>query len=506
MTASGHKRSSIKGVKEKSMKSGTRSFALAFVITVAAFATFEAVCADQTQTSAAEPFNPRPWQEDFSQLLDAMTNHYANLEWAVTGRHMNLPKLRETTEQALSKAQSETEARAAMEKFMNAFGDGHLEIDWRKAAPEAGPTNVYADICQTLGYSMRGNGPGVDFTQLPQFSPLPSEEAVFYPGGLLRISVKQTIGIIRIGLLAEKGYPEACESVVKTLGLAQDAKCDSDCGDRVQLAVANYLTAALLRRATALRKAGATSLLLDITGNGGGTNWAEIPPRVLSPVPLHDSKYAFVKSDHWVKNMEERLADVESDLKNNRGPHDDLQSARTRLLQIIEQSKQKCDRSSVWRDGSLHCSQLVKDAWFTSGLLSYAGPESYPGLESRDSLYHPLRYDYTESTDRLPLYVAVDWNTWSAAEYVAAILQDNHAAVIIGTPTGGAGCGYTNGGIPTILTNSQAEVKMPDCVRIRADGSDAVDGVMPDKLIGWSKHDSEYEKAEKLFMTLKALH
>jgi C-terminal processing protease CtpA/Prc len=52
---------------------------------------------------------------------------------------------------------------------------------------------------------------------------------------------------------------------------------------------------------------------------------------------------------------------------------------------------------------------------------------------------------YSESVHRPPLYVLVDRNTWSVAEYFAAILQDAHAAVVVGEASGGAGCGYTEG-------------------------------------------------------------
>jgi C-terminal processing protease CtpA/Prc len=98
----------------------------------------------------------------------------------------------------------------------------------------------------------------------------------------------------------------------------------------------------------------------------------------------------------------------------------------------------------------------------------------------------------------------VDRNTWSAAEYFAAILQDNHAAQIIGEVTGGAGCGYTDGGIPAKLKNSGAELKMPDCVRYRADGSNEVNGITPDILLPWSGHDSDFQRLNGLLAALNS--
>lgn len=44
----------------------------------------------------------------------------------------------------------------------------------------------------------------------------------------------------------------------------------------------------------------------------------------------------------------------------------------------------------------------------------------------------------------------------SARSASAAVLQDNDAAIVIGARSGGAGCGYVNGGTATALTNCAA--------------------------------------------------
>jgi len=94
--------------------------------------------------------------------------------------------------------------------------------------------------------------------------------------------------------------------------------------------------------------------------------------------------------------------------------------------------------------------------------------------------------------------VMVDQGTWSSAEYFAAMLRDNDAATIIGEPTGGAGCGYTNGGIQTFLKNSRAKVKIPDCIRLRVDGTNEVEGITPDVLIAWRPNDSGYQRVKRV--------
>ena len=108
----------------------------------------------------------------------------------------------------------------------------------------------------------------------------------------------------------------------------------------------------------------------------------------------------------------------------------------------------------------------------------------------------PGEYPYRDSVWRAPVIVLVDERTGSAAEDFAATFQDNRAAVILGGRTAGAGCGYTNGGTPTTLSNSRAVLRVPDCVRFRADGSNAVNGVIPDVLVGMRGRDSAKFKAK----------
>lgn len=225
--------------------------------------------------------------------------------------------------------------------------------------------------------------------------------------------------------------------------IAENAKCDEKCDDEVQVATANLLTSALVDRAKALEAAGATTLLIDITHNGGGSDWVEAASRALSSVPLHDARMAFIKHEHWTRQLQDDLKQVQTDIKNGALSPIPLGEAVARLERAISESKQICDRATVWDTGQLKCSLLVKDLRFASGVVDYATPGSLSGsLESKTVLFYPSRYVYIENAKRLLLDVLVDSDTWSAAEYFAALLQDNHAAVVVGEVTGGAGCGY----------------------------------------------------------------
>lgn len=465
----------------------------------------------QTQPNAVQPcpkpgFAAQPWLEDFHELLREMSEHYADLEYAVEGRHMDMPQLRRETEQKLSVSCDEHEARRALQSFLGSFGDGRLEIVWSSPSPNATDTKPAdaASLCIRLGYEKKPLNPGIDFGQLPEFTSIGGDGADRFPGGILTLSENQKLGVIRIPIFGERWFPEVCEQAVGKMHLENPETCDQKCKKEIQYATGDLLTAMVVKRSKDLQSAGASAFLVDVTQNEGGSDWVDPVLRSFSSIPLQELPWGFIKHQHWTEELQKRLSDVEADIKNQKEPRDLLQLAATRLRSGIALSQEKCDRTSVWTDGKLTCSLVVSGLLFSSGVLPYAAPGSLAALQSQSALFHPLDYAYTESSARPRLYVVVDSHTWSSAEYFAFMLQDNNAATILGEVTGGAGCGFTNGGIPTQLKNSHAMVKMPDCIHFRKDGSNANAGVTPDLLVPWSAHDSPYLRARKLYSSLVA--
>ena len=140
--------------------------------------------------------------------------------------------------------------------------------------------------------------------------------------------------------------------------------------------------------------------------------------------------------------------------------------------------------------------------FYASGLIDSADPQSLKNKPWAKDFFTPMQYPYEEGVWRGPLILLVNGNTGSAAEEFAAVLQDNRAAVIMGAPTAGAGCGHTNGGTPTTLKKSRGVLELPDCARIRADGSNEVMGIQPNVLVGLRTTDGPHRQgirvAEKL--------
>jgi hypothetical protein len=65
-------------------------------------------------------------------LKREMSDHYANLEWAIEHRGLDLKQLSERTETRLRQARNDQKAHEAVESCLGDFGDGHLIIKGSK--------------------------------------------------------------------------------------------------------------------------------------------------------------------------------------------------------------------------------------------------------------------------------------------------------------------------------------------------------------------------------------
>jgi hypothetical protein len=477
------------------------------LLTVALFACLHL---SSSGVSHGQTINTNGWLEDFAQLKREMADHYANLEWAIEHRGLDLKQLSERAETRLRQARSEAEAQEIVESFLNAFGDGHLYIEWVRnggdtSAPPADsrPTKRPA-LCERLGYQSQDVSPKLVFSTLNDFREVKTEDSKYFPVGVLSLGNGNKVGVIRIHLFSEYMFPDLCEKAASELGLTGESPCDDECDDRVERAAANLLTAAFSRQVTTLKRSNVRVLMVDITGNGGGTNWVEPAARTLTAKPLRSPRQAFIRHEHWTRQLRARLAAVEADARQASPPHRDvlLRAAET-LRQAIGEARQPCARESVWENRKPGCSLVVTaPPLYPQSVLPYARPGSLPDTPSSRYIFYPSRYAYLEGVYAGRLLVLVDRGTASSAEYFTAMLRDNRAATIIGEPTTGAGCGYTNRGIPTVLRNSGARVKIPDCVRVRADGSNEVAGITPDMLIPWRRNDSPYQRVKRVFDAL----
>jgi hypothetical protein len=442
-------------------------------------------------------FDPRPWLEDLQQVREALLTKYANLEWVVIEREVNLESLFASTTSRLEAATSDAEARAAISALTKELGDAHVGIRWNKRAASETP---HAD-CAQLGYSDETRSGGVG-RYIPGFSPINDSSAKEFPAGVIPIQGHR-VGVLGIGIFTPDGVPELCSEALSALHLAPDSLCDDACSDTVGAWVSARMTRDLAEQLRALSRAKAEVLLVDITGNGGGTQWAEAAARMMTPLRLKSERMGFVRGPHWAKHFAETVASLREDARlANSADKAMLNELADTALGYQKEAETPCDGEPLWQGKSPSCSWLGK-GFFASGVIDSADPKALQGRSWAADVFSPSQYPYEEGIWRRPLIVLVDGGTGSAAEQFAAVLQDNHAAVILGAPTVGAGCGHTNGGTPTTLKNSGGVLILPDCARIRADGQNEVMGVQPDILVGLRDSDGPHRKGTRVLEQLQ---
>src|SRR5436190_8494107 len=432
-------------------------------------------------------WSPDPWLADLAQMRSALDEKYANLDWLTKEREVDLDALFDRAASRIRAARDDGGARAAFDRLVQRIGDGHVAIRWPAApsaavAPAVPPATGPAALCRRLGYDSGQSSPGVA-PALAGYRPVEGGE--MFATGMVAAGGER-IGIIRIGIFQPQGGPGWGEGAIAALAIDPDRPCDDECTDHILTWAYRRMMAEFEARIERLRAAGATVLMVDISGNGGGSEWAEAAARSVSPVPLTSERRAFVRGAHWARQWRE-LAALLREQAASAGAAD-----RARLLAWAAEAEAAERRAGPCSQGA-DCPRLV-EAGYATGLVGAAPAGAFAGRPWAPYIFSPAQHPYRDHVWQGPLIVLVDQETWSAAEEFAAVLQDNRAAIILGARTGGAGCGHTNGGTPTVLSNSGATLELPDCVRLRAEGSNQVRGIIPDELVGMRANDGNRMK------------
>lgn len=442
---------------------------------------------------APEPgFDREGWRGDYHELRRQTSLAYANLEYTLDNGLLDPVALDSATEARLATARSSREARRAIADFAEAFGDGHfrvvreppafvtaLEGWWHDTRSREITSALDAETaCRRLGFSDRVLASSLSGEA--RYAAVRVEGP--FPTGLLTAGTADsspTIGVIRIAHFGEDGYLATCiaewEAMRPTL---PEGACDEACSDPIWTRVANRLLATLAERVRELAARGATTLVVDLTGNGGGTDWVEAAARTLTPVPLRASSWSLVRHPHHARSMQRQREALQGDL-DSFPMSDEVRAIVTRRIarldSLIPLAQAGCDRSVVWarRDTAPPCRLVTA----LPPAPAYLPPGALGALPSRGHLWTPSWYAYEEGAWRGELLVLVDGGTASASELFTALLADNGAARVVGERTYGAGCGYTWGGLGIVLPHSGLAVKMPDCVRLRADGTNERAGI-----------------------------
>jgi Peptidase family S41 len=322
----------------------------------------------------------------------------------------------------------------------------------------------------------------------------PSSSAESDPAsGILQLGAGRTLGWLRIPAFSNEAFPAVCARAWMQFRARLDRSCGDACRDEfLDRFLPQRLVETIADRLQALRRAGVSGTVIDITDNGGGTDWTSDVVRMVSQGPLLCPAVASVREPAAVDRLDRELAGQHTcdgaalDPRSRRALT--TEQAWTQLVR--DDAAQPCDLGGVFRGEppSPSCSLLTRMR--RSPCDREPAPPGAAKLPDACTVFQPRAASAKRRAVAVaPVYVLINRGTGSAAEFFAAVLRDNGAATLIGERTAGAGCGYIDGGSPITLSHSGMIVRMPNCARFRADGTNEVDGVTPDVVVPWTVDD-----------------
>ena len=165
--------------------------------------------------------SPGDWQADLDALQAGLARNYANFEYTLTERRIDLPRLAARAREALAGATDDRERRRVFEQLLRDLRDPHVSIAWppeksKPAATAAAPEDVRAPAAAACPADLASlaTRPGIAFARLPGYRPLPDAEARWFDAGLATDRNGQVLGVLRIGIFLERAFAPACAEAV----------------------------------------------------------------------------------------------------------------------------------------------------------------------------------------------------------------------------------------------------------------------------------------------------
>ncbi len=470
-----------------------------------------------TSAPAAPPsYDAEAWRADFAQLRSELQARYVNLAWMGSYESgVDAPALVRRAEAALKAARDDAEASQALRAFVAGFHDGHLSelavlapSSAAAAEPDKATLNPDDPVsgCAALGYASTGSvAYSQAFESLPGVRLLGDGQDSVFRVGVAEVGGKR-IGLVRIQVFRARAFPRACRRAwdqARAAGTPLTRRAIGEAAGRLWLQD-------LADQLKALRAAGAQAVIVDVGGNGGGDDSGDWIPRLFGDHPIASAPLLVVDAPAGAAYLDEEIDDLTEAL--NAGPSPKAKADLQAALAAFKARKARvgaapCDLSWVWRERrpwrDLGCRRVI-EAGYADGPLPGLPAHAYGDPRTEQALAWSTAVQDLYGAWPGPTYVLTDRKTFSAAEMFAATMRDNRVAKIVGAKTGGDGCGFMGDSPPLVLTHSRLRFRVPNCIRLRADGTDEVAGVAPDLPIEPTEGESDRARAARLLQAVAA--
>lgn len=473
-------------------------------------------------TTTACAFERQDWLEDYAALKTALEQRYANLAWFASPQSgLNLPALDKRTRRLLETAEDEAMAKAALAAFVSGFHDGHFSsagavLQAKITQPLALPKVDYSQLnatqgCAALGYApFRSVAFSLPFESLPGAALESDGLARVFRSGVMTAPDGTRLGVVRIARFREQdASPAACMQAWSERQ-AKGPMGEADVKQVKEAAGAAWMRtlAAQLQR---FREQKVAAVIVDVGGNSGGNDSGDWATRLFTARDVHSARMMMSAAPLAAMYFDEQLGELRKAQKEK----DATPEAQTMLAQSIAAFEARkagiaargCDLSWAWSEQRpwqpQGCSRLI-DAGYASGQADYLPPKAFGNQTIASSIYWAAEVDDLRDAWNGPVYVLTDGGTASSAEMFSTLMQDAAGARIVGRASAGDGCGFMTDAPPVELPHSRLRYRVPNCTRLRADGSNEVAGVKPDLPILPAEGENDRARAWRLLDAVAA--
>ena len=458
------------------------------------------------------------WMEDYVSLKSKLEQSYANLAWFASGQSgVDLPALDRRTRRILEQAETDDDAKAGILAFVAGFHDGHFEpvateeVSATKINPPPQPPFDIMDAisgCAALGYApVRSIAFSLPLDTLPDASIESDGVSRVFRVGIVQSASGVRLGVVRIPRFRPQDAPPS-SCIEKWTAWRKTGQPMRIGALNTQIARDWFeILAGQLRRFHSER---VSAVIVDIGGNTGGNDSGDWAARLFTPREVHSARLLLAAAPSANAYFDEELQILQRALDKHPEASVQIQNLLRAAISRFEQRKadlasRDCDLTWVWREqrpwNPAGCSRLI-EAGFASGELDYL-PNSAIGVQDLAStVYWPAAVDSLRGAWSGPVYVLTDSKTASAAEMFGAVMQDNGVAKIVGTNTEGDGCGFMDDDGLVELPHSRLRFRVPNCVRLRRDGTDEVAGVKPDLPVLPTEGEDTRSRAARLIESI----
>jgi peptidase S41-like protein len=465
------------------------------------------------------------WLAEYEATRTYLATADANFDWVVQKKGIDLVALDSLTRNAVTRAWFSPQAALAVRSFVWKFSDGHTwarvrpaiwwnglrapssELDTIPAhdqTPSPEPPTLLASMDASTACSIAG----IDVNARPDGWDLPFPEAGAaelvadeeFPAVIVTLPDGRKVGILRVANFGHEHFGPTCVRAWDGFKSTLTAPCTEECRWTLVAAAMKNGAARAADVANELTRRGAVAVVVDITGNGGGSEFSDAMARALTATPLHIAPGGFIRHPLHISSLEDQRAGILDDtLRATAAQRPLLDRAVARIDSLLVEARRDCGRDVVWNGAAPSCSNTI----ITPPAVRYAAPGTFAGLENGWAIWGPSWHAGEEGRYRGPLLVLQDHRSASASEEFAARLRDNGAARIVGERSYGAGCGYSNGGTTLELTALGLLVRAPDCQRLRMDGSNETEGIAADVAAGWEPEDAPELRVRKAITAIE---